>query len=222
MSGVNLAAGDTKMSGRNQRNHTGEALAVEVSALAQLVSSFTVGLTGGSRRGGHAGSGVVWHPDGLIVTNAHVARRDSYTVTFASGDSIEGEVVARDDKSDLAALTVPARGLIAAPAGESSTLRSGSLVLALGHPLGVTNALALGVVHHIVRENSGEPRWIAADIQLAPGNSGGPLVDAAGRVVGVNAMIVSGLGAAIPVEVIARFLRSTVGRSVWSSEMWAA
>ncbi|MGH9202350.1 MAG: hypothetical protein ACRD2A_14070, partial [Vicinamibacterales bacterium] len=59
-------------------------------------------------------------------------------------------------------------------------------------------------------------------IQLAPGNSGGPLVDATGRLVGVNAMIVSGLGAAIPVDVVAKFLTSTVGRSAWSTEMWAA
>ena len=210
------------MSTRNQRNNTGDALAVEVSALAQMVSSFTVALASGNRSSGHAGSGVVWHPEGLIVTNAHVARRDSYVVTFATGDSIEGAVVARDDKSDLAALTVPAHALIAAPAGEAATLRSGSLVLALGHPLGISNALALGVVHHVVREKSGEPRWIAADIQLAPGNSGGPLVDASGRLVGVNAMIVSGLGAAIPVEAVAKFVRSTVGLSAWASEMWAA
>jgi serine protease Do len=165
---------------------------------------------------------VVWHPDGLIVTNAHVATRDSYAVTLATGDQLEGEVVARDRESDLAAVVIPARGLQPAPLGEAAALRAGSVVLAFGHPLGIANALALGIVHHVVRDASGTPRWIAADIQLAPGNSGGPLVDATGRLVGINAMIVSGLGAAIPVDVVAKFLTSTVGRSAWSTEMWAA
>ena len=210
------------MSARKERNSAGDALAFEMSSLAQLVGSYTVGLTAGHARGGHAGSGVIWHPDGLIVTNAHVATHDAYTVTLANGEMLEGGVIARDREADLAALAIPLRGLPAAPAGEAAALRAGSIVLALGHPLGVANALALGVVHHVVRNPSGEPRWIAADIQLAPGNSGGPLVDASGRLVGVNAMIGSGLGAAIPVEVVAKFLRSTVGRSAWSPEMWAA
>lgn len=210
------------MSTRSLIGAAGDALAIEMSSLAQLVRSFTVALTGSTRRGLQAGTGVVWHPDGLIVTNAHVATRENYTVTLATGDRVDGEVIARDREKDLAALSVPVRGLRQAPVRDAATLRPGSLVLALGHPFGVANALTLGVVHHVVRESSGEPRWIAADIQLAPGNSGGPLVDASGRLVGVNAMIVSGLGAAIPVEVVAQFLTSTVGRSNWSPEVWAA
>jgi serine protease Do len=204
------------------RSARGEMLATEMAALAQLVQSYTVAITGGKQRGAHAGTGVIWHPDGLVVTNAHVVTRDTYSVALANGDRCDGEVIARDRKSDLAAIAIPAHGLPVAPAGNIDLLRPGSLVLAFGHPLGVANALSLGVVHHIVRDAAGEPRWIAADIQLAPGNSGGPLVDATGRLVGINAMIVSGLGAAIPVEVVARFLRATVGRSAWSPEMWAA
>ena len=210
------------MAAHSRFGAAGDALAVEMSSLAQFVRSFTVALTGASRRGSQAGTGVVWHPDGLIVTNAHVATRDNYTVTLATGDNVDAEVIARDKDADLAALSIPGRGLRPAPAGEASSLRPGSLVLALGHPFGVANALALGVVHRVVRDGLGDPRWIAADIQLAPGNSGGPLVDAAGRLVGVNAMIVSGLGAAIPVEVVTKFLRSTIGRSAWSPEVWAA
>ena len=210
------------MATRSRTGAAGDALAVEMSSLAQFVRSFTVALTAANRRGTQAGTGVVWHPDGLIVTNAHVATRDNYTVTLATGDKVDGEVIARDRDADLAALSIPVRGLRPAPPGDAASLRPGSLVLALGHPFGVANALALGVVHHIVRDSSGEPRWIAADIQLAPGNSGGPLVDATGRLVGVNAMIVSGLGAAIPVEVVTKFLRTTVGRSAWSPEVWAA
>jgi serine protease Do len=193
-----------------------------MSSLALLVRSYTVALAAGSRRGSHAGTGVVWHPDGLVVTNAHVATRGHYSVTLPSGDRVDGDVIARDPKADLAALTIPVRGLPAAPLGEAAALRPGSLVLALGHPLGVANALALGIVHHVVRDSAGDARWIAADIRLAPGNSGGPLVDASGRLVGINAMIVSGLGAAIPVDVVAKFLNATVGRSAWPTEMWAA
>lgn len=204
------------------RDSARDMLAHEMSSLAQLVQSFTVLIAAGSRRNGHAGSGVVWHPDGLIVTNAHVATRGTYNVTLATGDRVEGEVIARDSELDLAAIAIPVRGLQPAPLGAAAALRAGSLVLAFGHPLGVTNALALGIVHNVVRDESGSPRWIAADIQLAPGNSGGPLVDASGRLVGINAMIVSGLGAAIPVDVVARFLTSTVGRSAWSTQMWAA
>jgi len=206
----------------SQRDSARDILAHEMSSLAQLVRSFTVAIADGNRRSGHAGSGVVWHRDGLIVTNAHVATRGSYIVTLATGDRVEGEVIARDSEVDLAAIAVPVRGLRPAPLGEAAALRAGSLVLAFGHPLGVANALALGIVHNVVRDKAGDPRWIAADIQLAPGNSGGPLVDASGRLVGINAMIVSGLGAAIPVDVVAKFLTSTVGRSTWSTEMWAA
>jgi serine protease Do len=80
-------------------------------------------------------------------------------------------------------------------------------LIAYGHPLGVRGALALGVLHAVVRDaGSGAARWICADIRLAPGNSGGPLVDAAGRIVGINTMIVGGLGLAIPTSVVQRFV----------------
>jgi serine protease Do len=201
---------------------SGDSLTLEVSSLADLVRGFTVELAAGARRGAHAGSGVIWHGDGLVVTNAHVARRDEYLVTLAGGDRIEAPVIARDRERDLAALALPLQGLPSAPTGNARALRTGSLVLALGHPWGVSNALSLGVVHHVVPGRDGSPRWIAADVQLAPGNSGGPLVDATGRVVGLNAMIVGGLGTAIPVNVVTAFLREHVGRSVWAPAMWAA
>ena len=98
-------------------------------------------------------------------------------------------------------------GLLAAPLGDAAALRPGELVVALGHPLGVTNAFSLGVVHEVVREPGGAPRWIAADLRLAPGNSGGPLAGADGRVVGINTLVAGGLGYALPVPLIARFLR---------------
>ncbi|HUQ80412.1 MAG TPA: trypsin-like peptidase domain-containing protein, partial [Gemmatimonadaceae bacterium] len=89
--------------------------------------------------------------------------------------------------------------------GHPTDLRTGDLVLALGNPLGITGALALGVVHAVERRR-GAPRWLRADIRLAPGNSGGPLADARGRVVGVNTLIANGLGVAVPVTTVLRFL----------------
>ena len=79
--------------------------------------------------------------------------------------------------------------------------------MALGHPLGVAYAAALGVVHRAPTGARGLAGWLHADILLAPGNSGGPLADTQGRVVGINAMIVGGLGIAVPTHVVEAFVR---------------
>ena len=178
--------------------------AVELDALTALVKRFTVEI--GGRNGSAAGSGVIWHSDGLVVTNAHVARESRARVTLADGHTLDGELIARDTARDLALVRLDATGLPSAPVGDAEALRAGSLVMALGHPLGVAHALSLGVVHTVTTVR-GTPRWIAADVQLAPGNSGGPLVDTQGRVVGINAMIAGGLGLAIPTSVVRAFLR---------------
>lgn len=186
------------------------ALGRELEGLAAFVRSYTVGIR--SRGGRQAlGSGVVWHPDGLIVTNAHVARERRLVVALPDESLVEGQCVARDEGHDLALLHVDVDGLRAAPVGDPSAARAGSLVLALGHPMGVPNAMSLGVVHAVTTER-GNPRYIAADVALAPGNSGGPLVDADGRVLGINAMVMSGLGVAIPSNVVRRFVRQALAR----------
>jgi serine protease Do len=87
---------------------------------------------------------------------------------------------------------------------------AGELVIALGHPLGVANAAALGVVHRAPTGAPGPAGWLHADIRLAPGNSGGPLADAAGRVAGINAMIAGGLGIAVPTHVIEQFVHEVL------------
>ena len=84
--------------------------------------------------------------------------------------------------------------------------------MALGHPLGIAYAAALGVVHRAPSNATGPAGWLHADIGLAPGNSGGPLADASARVVGVNAMIVGGLGIAVPSHVVETFVREIDGR----------
>jgi serine protease Do len=158
----------------------------------------------------------VWSADGTIVTNAHVAVADRADVELADGGRSRGVVIARDPRRDLALLRVDA-ALPAAPSiGTPSALRPGEIVLAVGHPFGVANALALGVVHSVTNAAADAsrrtPSVVRADIRLAPGNSGGPLADAAGRIVGVNAMIVGGLGVAISVDEVRRFVANQLPR----------
>jgi serine protease Do len=183
---------------------TTEPLGRELSELASRLRQSTVEVrTGGTG----AGSGIIWSENGLIVTNAHVARTDRATVVLWDGRAFEGHVTARDSRRDLATIVVDSGAAVlpAAVVGHPTDLRTGDVVIALGHPLGITGALALGVVH-VVETRRGGPRWIRADIRLAPGNSGGPLADAHGRVVGVNTLIAGGLGVAVPVTTVARFL----------------
>lgn len=150
------------------------------------------------------GSGIIWGPDGLIVTNAHVVRGSEIDVELADGAVLPAQLTARDEAHDLASLQVAAANLPAAPIGDSDALRVGQLVLAMGNPHGLARALSMGIVHAVAGEDGA--RWIRADIRLAPGNSGGPLVDAHGRVVGVNSMVVGGLALAVPSAVVRRFL----------------
>jgi serine protease Do len=88
-------------------------------------------------------------------------------------------------------------------------LRVGAVVAALGHPLGLRRTITAGVVHALSPPVPGGRRWIHADLRLAPGNSGGPLADSAGLVVGINTMIAGGLALAIPINDVRRFVAST-------------
>jgi serine protease Do len=155
----------------------------------------------------------VWRSDGLIVTNAHVAQRGA-TVVLADGRVFDAELVRWDPERDLAALRIAASALPAAQVGDAETLRVGEMVFAVGNPLGLTGALTAGMIHAIGPRHEPRPRWIQADLRLAPGNSGGPLADARGHVVGVNAMVAGGLALAVPSSTVERFLREpeSVGR----------
>ena len=158
-------------------------------------------------RGRGTGSGVIWESSGLIVTNAHVVSGAPVRVELWDGRKFEAEVTRCDTDRDLAALKIPADGLPAATPRDSKTLRPGELVLAVGNPLGFVGALTTGVVHAL------SAKWVQAAVRLAPGNSGGPLADARGRVIGLNTMVVAGgLGLAIPSNAVGRFLsRATIG-----------
>jgi len=182
-------------------------LAGDLARVTDALRRVTVQVRTRGRRAEGAGSGIVWRPDGLIVTNAHVLRGERAIVELHDGERLEARVVRHDARRDLAALEVPARGLPTPLVGDPRTLRPGDLVIAVGNPLGVPGAAAVGVVHGVEPGGpAGGPRWIRADVRLAPGNSGGPLADAAGRVMGVNTMIANGLGLAVPATAVARFL----------------
>src|SRR5437879_3018316 len=104
-----------------------------------------------------------------------------------------GEVISRAPERDLAALRLDATGLPAAEFRDARTLRPGDVVIAVGNPLDLVGAVATGIVHSADRRG----RRVVADLSLLPGNSGGPLADSSGRVVGVNAVVVDGLAIAI-------------------------
>ena len=161
-----------------------------------------------------SGSGVIWTADGVIITNAHVARADRARVELWDGREFEAELTARDARRDLASLQISERELPAATAGDSSALRPGELVLAVGNPLGFIGALTTGVVHALgPLRGTGRQPWVQAAVRLAPGNSGGPLANARGQVIGVNTMIAGGgLALAVPSNAVADFLRRGANR----------
>ena len=174
----------------------------DLTAVTERLRRITVQVHGSS---GGTGSGVIWISNGLIVTNAHVAR-DTAAVVLPGGRAIEARGLAWDPEYDLAALALDAEGLSAADVGDSDRLRVGDLVVAVGSPFGLVGAVTAGVIHAIGPRRTAGSSFIRADLRLAPGNSGGPLADARGRVIGVNAMIVGGLALAVPSRVVARFL----------------
>jgi serine protease Do len=176
--------------------------------LADRLRRVTVQVLAGARS---AGAGVVWLRHGLVVTNAHVATGPGAEVVLPDGRAVQARLLARDPRRDLAALLLPPGDHEPAVRTDARGLRPGELVAAVGHPLGVAYAAALGLVHRAPTGGRGPAGWLQADIRLAPGNSGGPLADASGGIVGINAMIVGGLGLAVPTHLVERFVHE-IGR----------
>jgi serine protease Do len=174
--------------------------------IGERIRRSTVQVFASDRHAG--GSGVIWSADGLIITNAHVATSPSSRVELWDGRRFDARLVDRDPRRDLAAVRISAEQLEAATPGDSDSLRPGELVIAVGNPLGFIGALSSGVVHSIgALPGMGRERWIRADVRLAPGNSGGPLANAQGQVIGINTAIVHGLGVASPISRAVDFLR---------------
>jgi len=172
--------------------------------IAERLRRSTVQITSG-REG--QGSGIIVSSDGTIVTNSHVAGGSSLLVRMWDGSNFPAIIKARSSRRDLAVLRIPAANLTPVTLADSDRLRVGELVIAVGNPFGFIGAVTTGIVHGIGRRPGlGPTQWIQAEVQLAPGNSGGPLADAAGNVVGVNTMIAGGLGLAVPSNAISRLL----------------
>jgi S1-C subfamily serine protease len=186
----------------------------EMTAVIQRVQQSLVQVQNG-RRGN--GAGTIWHEDGLVLTNAHVVQRQQPQVTLWDGRSYPSQLLAYDEKRDLAALAIQADELPTVELGNSKTLKAGDWVIAAGHPWGVIGAVSAGAVIAMgvpleLPHYPGE--LIQVGLQLRPGHSGGPLVDGNGRLLGINTMIAGPqVGLVIPVHVVADFLKENLGHA---------
>lgn len=186
------------------------------AAVTQVASRLRQSMVLVRGRWNGSGSGVVWR-DNIILTNDHVARGDRAQVSLWDGRQLDAEVIGRDKTLDLAALRVNATGLPIAPIGPSRHLKLGQVVIAVGNPLGVEGATTLGIISAIGRTAPGGRDLVEADIDVYPGNSGGPLADVQGRVIGITSMILTpGIALAVPAHVadvsLARWLGETQPR----------
>jgi serine protease Do len=187
----------------------------DLSAVAESLRASVVQV----RPGQAGGAGIVLRKrDGglVIITNAHVVRGEvgAEVSIVADQEAVRTARVARiDEHRDIAYLTpyplsLNGEGdLLPAVVGDLTAIRPGHLVIAVGHPFGLPNAVTAGVVHSVgpvrwearLGPENRELSWIQADIHLAPGNSGGPLSDVQGRVIGINTMVAGGLALAVPI-----------------------
>jgi S1-C subfamily serine protease len=162
-------------------------------------------------RGNGNGAGVIWRETGEIVTNKHVVgNSNDIDVVLADGRKFTGIVASRHPERDLAVIKIAADGLSVAEIGDSTTVRPGQVAIAVGHPLGYRNAVSAGIVVAAGQAaTEGGPRMgdhIQADLTLLPGNSGGPLLDAWGRVIGINTMVAGALALAVPSQAAEHFV----------------
>lgn len=168
-----------------------------------------------------AGAGVVWRPGGIIVTNYHVVSRGKSRIRLLNGDLYPARLIAERPEIDLAILQAETSDAVnvdlpVAPIADSRGLRIGQIALAIGHPWGQVGAVSAGVISSLgsvpLQDGSGSIALIRSDVGLAPGNSGGPLMNASGGVIGINTMIVGGdLGVAVPSHVVEAFVADTLG-----------
>jgi serine protease Do len=189
-----------------------DTISPAITALIERARPSVVQVRSGGRGNG---TGVIWRSNGAILTNDHVVAHANgrIQVQLADGRILDASVGARNADLDLALLEVAGGDLPAAAVGDSSRLRVGELVFAVGHPWGQPWVVTAGIVSGLgevpVRDRDGgradgerKAQYVRSDVRLAPGNSGGPLLNARGEVVGINAMIFGGdLAVAIPSHV---------------------
>jgi S1-C subfamily serine protease len=187
-----------------------DAYSRAVVGVAELVGPAVVSIGRVSSRGpAGAGSGVVFTSDGYVLTNAHVVAGAAHLeLGFTDGTTVRGHVVGLDHTTDLAVVRASGSTPRHAELGASSSLRVGQLVVAIGNPLGFSSTVSAGVVSALgrtMRAKDGRAMEgiIQSDVALNPGNSGGPLVDSRGRVVGINTAIIlgaQGISFSVPID----------------------
>jgi len=163
------------------------------------------------------GAGIIVGSDGLILTNNHVLGRHRPSILLADDGEYKGHILAREAEIDLALLKITATGLEAIPFASEKDVRIGELAFALGHPWGQRGYLTSGIISALGKAKTGGKRdfipIIRADVPLAPGNSGGPLVNAAGELLGINTMIVGGdQSVAVPAWIARQFIAQAASR----------
>lgn len=163
-----------------------------------------------------AGAGIVWDASGLILTNSHVVGRHNPIVVLQDDGEYESRLVARDSDVDLALLSIEAANLTPLRPAPVSP-RVGEMVFAFGHPWGQRNTVTRGIVSALVtaqNRRGDKLPVVRSDAPLAPGNSGGPLVNAKGEVVGINAMIIGGdQSVSIAASVADEFVRKAIKKA---------
>jgi S1-C subfamily serine protease len=186
---------------------------IDVSTAPQRTSFYTTEGQEGT------GSGVIYKSDGYIITNNHVvSEAQSITVTLASGEQLQGQLVGTDPTNDIAVIKVGKKGLPEISLGDSSSLAVGQLAVAIGSPYGFEQTVTSGIVSALHRSISAEDRQgyetstlsdlIQTDASINPGNSGGALCDGSAELIGISAVIASssggseGVGFAIPVNTV--------------------
>lgn len=161
----------------------------EMASLVESIQKSLVQITGEK---GNLGAGTLWSPDGLIITNAHVLNGRRIQVVLSDAKVFEAQVIALDERLDLAALRIETNDLPVPEIGDSKQVRSGQWVVAVGHPFGVLGAATAGMVvsaGDAIPEFPDRREWIALNLRLRPGHSGGPLVDVHGRMIGVKTIV---------------------------------
>ena len=198
-------------------NFNGTFTQVITDLVEQVLPSLVV--VRGRRYG--AGSGIVWDANGLILTNNHVVGRHMPIVVLQDDREYESKLVARDPNVDLALLSIEAADLTPLKPAPASP-RVGEMVFAFGHPWGQRNTVTRGIVSALVsaQNRRGDTLPIVrSDAPLAPGNSGGPLVNARGEVVGINAMIIGGdQSVSIASSVAVDFVTKALANGAWEKK----